>query len=291
MIRFVRSAEPPALTSTRKRRIAAASVAYNTYGAPSTELSNCLVGYNSKTIKIVLHRDQRKKCAWCERVTDFSSSPVEHYRPKDGASRHLPGQKPEKRDRGHYWWLTWTWENLLFSCARCNDGGHKANYFPLEPRSSARAKPRRPVGPALSPTIFDLSSERPMLLDPTSKSDSFLDHVRWMPANTHSPRRLWTWSPSPVTSRGAATIKILRLAELADDVQMHLANSVLPSLEEVEQHLEGGRRRLAARRWEALIRILEPENPLTAATWCALELWMPQRKRRLHGLADPKRPV
>jgi hypothetical protein len=289
MIRFVRSAEPPALTSARRRRLLAACAAYDAHSAPSTELSDCLDGYNGKPVKLALYRVQRKKCAWCERVCDFSSSPVEHYRPKNGAWRHLPHQERKRSDLGHYWWLTWTWENLLFSCARCNDRGHKANYFPLEVGSSACSPPPRPVGASCPPACFDLSSERPMLLDPAI--DSFLDHVRWVPSNTRAPRRLWTWSPSPRTPRGAATIAILKLAELADDVNAHLADSVLPSIEEVEQHLEGGRRRQAARRWEALIKILDPEKPLTAATWCALERWMTLDQRRRHGLADPKRPV
>ncbi len=289
MILIVRSAEPAALTRARGQRLRAAAAAYDTHGAPSAELTKCLVGYGGKAVKTALHRDQRKKCAWCERVTDYSSSPVEHYRPKDGAWRHLPGKKPKRTDREHYWWLAWTWENLLFSCARCNDRGHKANYFPLEAGTSACSPPPRPVGGAIPATCFDLSGERPMLLDPTT--DSFLEHVRWVPSNTRLPRRLWTWSPSPVTPRGEATIKILKLAELADDVDMHLAHTVLPSLEEVEQHLEGGRRRQAARRWNALVGILAPQNPLTAATWCALERWMRPKQRRLHGLAHPARPA
>lgn len=287
MIRVVRSAEPPALTRARQQRLAVAIKAYDAHGAPSSELSECLDGYGGKAIKEVLYRDQRKKCAWCERVRDFSSSPVEHFRPKGGARRHLPGEKDTRSDPGHYWWLTWTWENLLFSCARCNDSGHKANYFPLEPGSPACSLPPRPVGSALA-TGLAPSGERPMLLDPAI--DSFLDHVRWVPSNTRAPRRHWTWSPSARTPRGHATIAILKLAELADDVDMHLAHGVLPSVEEVEQHLAGGRRRQATRRWESLLEILEPRHPLTAASWCALERWMPPQERRHHGLAEPVRP-
>lgn len=289
MIRVVRSAEPPELTRARAKRLKKAATAYDARGAPSTELSKCLKGYNGKAIKERLHRDQRKKCAWCERVRDFSSSPVEHYRPKDGAWRHLPGHKAPKSDPGHYWWLTWTWENLLFSCVRCNDRGHKANYFPLEPASSACSTPARPVGASIPSTCFDLSGERPMLLDPAI--DGFLDHVRWVPFNIGFPRRLWAWSPKALTERGRVTIEVLKLAELADDVQMHLANSVLPSIEEIEQHLDDGRLRHAITRWHALIKILNPENPLTAATWCALERWMTPQKRLRHGLAEPVRPI
>jgi hypothetical protein len=288
VIRIVRGGEPEALVRARDKHLAAAVAAYDAHGAPSMALSDCLDGYRIKTVKEALYLAQRKKCAWCERVRDFSSSPVEHYRPKDGAWRHLPRARTNLVDGGHYWWLTWTWENLLFACARCNDRGHKANYFPLEAGSAACTPPPRPVE-AFTISNIDLSGERPMLLDPTI--DSFLDHIRWKPSNTQFSRREWTWSPLALTPRGEATIAILKLDELADDVNMHLVGQVLPSIEEIEQHLEGRRRQQATRRWNALLAILEPDRPLTTASWCALERWMPPDQRRDHGLAEPRRPI
>lgn len=43
---------------------------------------------------------QGKKCCYCKKeLYERPYNDTEHYRPK-----------------GHYWWLAWTWENLLFAC-------------------------------------------------------------------------------------------------------------------------------------------------------------------------------
>lgn len=132
MIRIDRGPEPTPLIDARKTRLRAAVRAYNKHGPGSPDLTATLVGYNPPAVKDALFLAQHKKCAWCETRPHYSSSPVEHYRPKAGAHRHDRGQTA-RIDDGHYWWLTWTWSNLLFSCPRCNDQGHKANFFPLAP--------------------------------------------------------------------------------------------------------------------------------------------------------------
>lgn len=271
MIRVQRSPEPTALTTARARRLAAAMQAYAGRSGPSPELSETLTGYDARSVKETLYADQHKKCAWCERRRDFSSSPIEHFRPKNGAWRHLPGESSQI-SREHYWWLTWTWENLLFACQRCNDQGHKANYFPLVAGTAELPAPRSPLPAVLPAAHFDLSAEKPRLLDPAL--DTFLDHVRWVPSNTHQARRLWTWSPRARTERGAATIKILKLEELADEIQQHLVDHVLQGVEDVEQHLRGRRTRQASERWDAVLRLLEPDRSFTSATWCALTRWV-----------------
>lgn len=133
MIRIRRGPEPASLATARNRQLSAAVKAYNQHGHGSKELSDKLVGYKLRRVKQRLFLAQHKKCAWCEVRAQYSSSPVEHYRPKNGAHRHDRGEPP-RIDHGHYWWLTWTWENLLFSCTRCNDQGHKANFFPTGAR-------------------------------------------------------------------------------------------------------------------------------------------------------------
>ena len=246
------------------------------------------MGYNPPAVKDVLFLAQHRKCSWCEIRTHYSSSPVEHYRPKAGAHRHDRGAPP-RIDHGHYWWLTWTWVNLLFSCPRCNDQGHKANFFPLATGSSPLATPSRPHRGPRGPRFFDTSSEQPLLLDPAV--DDPLDHMMWKPLQRALSRRDWKWSPSGLTERGTATIAILKLVELADLVEHHLRVAVLPSLEEVEGHLTAGRRRAATRRWQTLLAdTVAPSSPFAAATWCALEQWMPAAKRTQFGLSAPARP-
>lgn len=287
MIRIARGTERPELAKARSKRLGAAMNAYNQHGSGSRELTATLIGYDPPAVKKTLYLAQAKKCAWCERRRDYSSSPIDHYRPKDGAWRHDRGQ-PVRVDRGHYWWLTWTWTNLLFVCPRCNDRGHKASFFPLVPRSRALAVPRRPYRGRFD-KVFDSSSERPLLIDPAV--DDPLDHITWKPFQTRLARKDWKWSPSGLTPRGTKTIGILKLDEIADELENHLRTAVLPSLEELEGHFRAGRRAKGTARWKTLLtNVLAPGSPLSAATWCALEIWMPATQRNRLGLEHPRRP-
>ena len=289
MIRIQRGSEPPGLKRARHQRLKRAVAAYQTHGSPSQELTEILKkGYNTRPTKKALHIAQHGKCAWCEMRYPPRSNKVEHYRPKDGAWRHLPG-KPEKIDRSHYWWLAWTWENLLFSCGRCNDRGCKANYFPLQRESRAVDQPPAAVAVPLDDKYFDTSTEQPMLLNPTH--DDPLDHIQWLPTNPGEPRRLWNWTPVGRTARGRATVRILKLDEMVDLVGDHLMHCVLPRIEEVEAHLKAKRYRAARERWAKLLEdVLAPSSNFSAASWYALERWMPAAERTKHGLSHPKRP-
>jgi hypothetical protein len=277
--------EPAALTRTRDSRLAIAMLAYDEHGAPSAPLADALTGYDAADLKKALYRAQHKKCAWCERRRDFSSSPIDHYRPKNGAWRNEPGE-PRSASHRHYWWLTWTWENLLFSCARCNDAGHKANYFPLLAGTDELPPPPRPFPSPVPPALFDVSVEQPLLIDPAL--GNFLDHVRWAPSSTHLARQLW--SPTHRTEQGRMTIKILKLEELIDEVTKHLIDNVLQGITDVEQHMRGRRFRQAAARWQSVLAFLEPERDFTAATWCALTHWMDDTRLSAWKLAPLLQP-
>lgn len=288
MIRIVRGREPSALARARARWLGEAVRAYNRHGAGSLELTNVLVGYNPPEVKKALYDAQAKKCAWCEQIAYYSSSPVDHFRPKDGAWRHDRGAAT-RIDRGHYWWLTWTWTNLLFVCNRCNDRGHKASFFPLAAKSRSLSLPQRPYRGRYGRPFFNTSAERPLLIDPAT--DDPLDHITWRPLQTAQPRRNWQWQPWGLTARGSKTIEVLRLAEVAEFLEGHLRRTVLPSLEELEDHLRAGRKARGVARWNTLLdNVLARDSPLSAATWCALEIWMPAANRTRLGLAHPRRP-
>ena len=280
MISFNRGPEPASLSEARRKKRPVASAALALHGDGSEEFRRSLGGYQTTGVKKTLYDAQRKKCAWCERRTDYSSNPIEHYRPKKGAWRHLRGDETTLEDPLHYWWLTWSWDNLLFSCVRCNDRGHKANYFPL---LGTACEPWR--GRGCEPS---LALEHPSLLDPSR--GGFLDHVRWRASGRRLPRQLWQWTPVALTDPGEATIQVLKLDELADDVQSHLNVAVLPSIEEIEQHLKAERFDDARRRWGRVCELLDPRESLTCATWCALEQWMPAAKRTRFGFREPPRP-
>ncbi len=279
MIRINRGPEPPELAHSRGTKLAQALAQWKTCGTPPASIK----GY--ECAKEPLFLAQMKKCAYCERTTDLSSAPTEHFRPKNGAWRHDPGT-PQKLDGDHYWWLAWTWENLLFSCVRCNDQAHKANYFPLNSKAC-----KRPRKNARLETIahLDISQEEPMLIDPATEDP--LDHLQWKPVQPSLPRKQWSWDISWHSPKGRKTVEILKLRELAEDVAAHLSTSVLPPIETIEQRLQAGHTNKARILWEELLgRVLAPKATLSFAVWCALRLWMPPAIRKKHGLAPLPRP-
>jgi len=66
--------------------------------------------YKQSDTQITLKDIYKNKCAFCEQKIEQSH--VEHYRPKS-----------------KYWWLTYSWDNLLIACSTCN--GHKGNQFEI----------------------------------------------------------------------------------------------------------------------------------------------------------------
>lgn len=291
MIRIVRGPEPAGLRGARERRFRKAHAAY--VGGKS--VSELLRGYGTRATKLALWQAQHEKCAYCEQRIRLSSSPVEHHRPKDGAWRHNRGT-PKVVDSERYWWLTWSWENLLLSCASCNDRGHKANFFPLDPGTSPLpVPPKTPLPPVPQPlpmSIWSTSSEHPLLLDPASPTVDPLDHIEWEPTFPHLARKQWKWAPTFRTPFGERTIDVLQLLDLADEVDDYLNRHVLPRVDSVDGHVVSNRLPLARQEWTKLVNDLvdDPKAQYRAATWCALDRWMPSASRTLYGLAQLTRP-
>lgn len=74
-------------------------------------------------------------------------------------------------------------------------------------------------------------------------------------------------------------------------MQGHVIKALLPSIEEVEQHLDAGRIPEAHRRWKRFLKdSLSPSAELTAFTWHALNHLVPTHYRLQHQLAEPTRP-
>jgi len=76
--------------------------------------------YKQPDIKTTLKKIYHKKCAFCEqKITECKdnnledcSQTIEHYRPKS-----------------KYYWLAYSWDNLLWCCHRCNQ--NKSNNFEI----------------------------------------------------------------------------------------------------------------------------------------------------------------
>lgn len=104
--------------------------------------------YNHPEVKAALRAMFAEKCAYCEHAISVGYyGDIEHFRPK----ALFPDQ-------------TFSWTNLLFSCAICNNAAHKADYFPLAADGS------------------------PLLIDPTDPADDPADHLifRYDPVTSYA---------------------------------------------------------------------------------------------------------
>lgn len=82
------------------------------------DIEKAITKYRQKEIKESLEHIFNGKCAYCEsQVTTTGYGDIEHFCPK-GIPRCVN--------------LTFEWSNLLLSCEKCNDGGHKGTNFPLD---------------------------------------------------------------------------------------------------------------------------------------------------------------
>lgn len=112
--------------------------------------------YGHPSVKAALVAMQHEKCAFCEaKPLHVSDGDVEHFRPK-GAVRQTDS---EPMQRPGYYWLAYDWQNLLFSCERCNRR-HKKNRFPLTD-PARRARSPRDVLDDEAPVFIDPSAEDP----------------------------------------------------------------------------------------------------------------------------------
>jgi uncharacterized protein (TIGR02646 family) len=122
---------------------------------------------------------QHGKCCYCECAIDRSYNDVEHFRPFV-----------------RYWWLAYSWENLLLACKYCNETAKK-DAFELEADSVPLLAKHQPPG-----------GERPLFIDPASEDPA--DFIVF----SHDDRfQCWQPRPRDNNPRAAYTLKTLHLQE------------------------------------------------------------------------------
>jgi uncharacterized protein (TIGR02646 family) len=117
--------------------------------------------YGNARVKEALKVAQHHKCCYCEARFDANyKGDVEHYRPKgaigSGKSKILPG----------YYWLGYSWSNLFYACADCNQYRKRAA-FPLV-NEALRARNH----------LLDEALEDPLILNPSGPTNP-RDHIRF----------------------------------------------------------------------------------------------------------------
>lgn len=197
-------------------------------------------GYDA--VKSDLFAMQHRKCCYCEqREEQAKYRDVEHYRPK-----------------ALYWWLAWTWENLLFACMDCNRE-QKRDQFPLSPGDARLVAEQAPPG-----------GERPLLLDPSDPAVDPMLHIQFRRERVHRRER---WVPRGSTPRGRATIEVCGLdrPNLLDMYSDHVTHAVRPKLDGFFDAKARGDAQEISRAWERAKRgLLASERPFRALSYHAL---------------------
>ena len=158
-----------------------------------------------KELKNYLHAAFHGKCGYCEtRIAISDQGNVDRYRPNNG----VRDQKNYYQDL--YWWVTFEWDNLIYSCKECNQ--YKANYFPVK---GTRAKDEKD----------DLKNEHRMLLNPYEDEPN--QHLSY---DSHG-------NIIPLTDEGNQTIELLRLDRT--DLINRRQNAKIEVIQAVESVLDG----------------------------------------------------
>ena len=80
---------------------------------------------NKDSLKWTLKQIYHEKCAFCETYIKNEVGDIEHFRPKNKNANQA-----KKCDKTYsYYWLAFSWDNLLPCCSRCN--GKKSNCFDI----------------------------------------------------------------------------------------------------------------------------------------------------------------
>ncbi|MGJ7538568.1 MULTISPECIES: hypothetical protein [unclassified Variovorax] len=286
MIRLELGDEPPELKVQRDARLPAAVQAFNTHG-PGHELLTSLLDGGYRVAREQLYARQHGKCAFCEKKEDAFKRPVEHFRPKKGADDFINGAWNGVNT--HYWWLTWTWSNLYFTCDDCNKTGRKGSRFPIELNSQRVVSPNRPIANLIPVVHYEIAAERRLLVDP--RVDEPLDHLEWMPVDRTKPQRTWRWTVVGRDPRGEMTIRVLGLLARDDEINNHLRPLKLLWVE-VSKHLAAARWADAREAWDGMVEafVETSDQPFRAAAWWALDSLIAEASRMQFGLRTPSRP-
>jgi hypothetical protein len=257
VIEVSRGPEPQALRTLRLAEVPRLSRLARKRGIASDDVK----GY--RVVAADLWRAHRFKCCYCELQVLQAYNDVEHYRPKASADR-----APGSADRHGYWWLAFTWKNLLFACPVCNRS-EKNDLFPLDVGSIALAPLRPPPG-----------QEAPLLLDPSVENG--VEHIEFvfsvmLPSNTTAnrppgwdTRKHWWPRARRGSKKGDKTIRVCGLdcGDLVELYDAHVNAEVRPVAEDLRRALARGGDVDAA--FGRARRLLQPTKPFVGLSYDAL---------------------
>lgn len=123
--------------------------------------------YKTKEVQSALNEVYNKKCAYCEKQLTDAPKNIDHYRPKIADSRR------KNCDASHsYFWLAFSWDNLLLACTACN--ASKGSCFDIKGERAHFAGYQNKTLEELQDTISQLDAkEKPLLVNPEQEEQQF----------------------------------------------------------------------------------------------------------------------
>lgn len=275
MIPIQRGPEPPALAIARARELVELRRLARRLRRPP--VSEEITGY--QVAGEALWKAQHHKCCYCEQKIKKGRNDVEHYRPKARADR-----APGCPDDHGYWWLAFTWENLLFSCPACNESAKRC-LFPLMRGDTALAAEEAPPG-----------KERPLLIDPAGPIHP-VKHICFEhrlstgtdPAGLRGTMQ-WFARPRGRTAWGTWTIRVCRLnePELLELRHDHVDQWVRPRADDLNAAIVRGDAVQVRREWHRARGMLTPRSEFAALSYDALRHFVSDAKLAPWNLSWPE---
>ena len=246
MRRLNRGKEPPSLLAVRMAQLPILR------GLGRIPTSKDIKGY--KVVDKDLWKTQHKKCCYCETKLHLAYHDVEHYRPKCTADR-----RPGCTSTHGYWWLAFTWTNLLFSCSGCNRSAKRIR-FPLDNGT---------VGSTAEDSLF--AGERPLLINPYDTNPA--DHIVFEQEfyrGTSITR--WYARPRQASALGNYTIEVcdLNRSDLLELRQDHWENSLLALIADLSSALAATNVALANSLFANICRLFSPTMAFSAFSYDAI---------------------
>lgn len=253
MIFISRGPEPACLHTVRNRQLAALRK------LGRTPKSDEIDGY--RVIADAIWKAQHSKCCYCELRIPKSFNDVEHYRPKGFADR-----KPGCSLTHGYWWLAFTWNNLLFSCPGCNRSSKKAQ-FPLEVGSTSLTAENVVPG-----------DENPLLIDPSSHINP-VAHIEFVFTTIGITGNIAQWWARP-RNKSKFGLRTITVCSLNKDELLELRNKHVDSV--VQDYVSALIGALASgdiadirREFLRAKALLRPANAHVALSYDALRHYVP----------------
>ncbi len=124
--------------------------------------------YQSKDVQDALNTIYNMKCAYCEKKLLDVPKSIEHYRPKKS------GRRKKCDDKHGYFWLAFSWDNLLLACTSCNSS--KGSCFDIEGERIKYSDYKDFQLKELQSIISELDKiEKPLLVNPEQELQQFFN--------------------------------------------------------------------------------------------------------------------